>query len=109
MHLATHVQGRVDRHRVAEGYASVFSDVPRLEEGMVEHAHRQSERETVVLVLAALQQDALAALQREIPRIHTPIRLARPHQVLFPQRVDAIQEQVLAPVGPQAMRRSAWA
>lgn len=163
LHLASQVQGRVDRHfqalqeqletvkhqaervaqgqkargraatcdgvahvgkieqmrRVAEGCAYLFSELHRLwqtvvpasrpEEGIVKSASRQSEVETVLLLLAELGEDAPAALQREIQRVCTQVRLALPHLLLFPRSLDDLQEQVTAQLGPEALSLMAWA
>jgi hypothetical protein len=105
--------------RVAQGCASLFGELHRIlqtvgsasrfEEGRLDSTQRLDEMETVRLLLAELQQDAPAALPRDIPHVHTPVPLALPHLLRFPQRLDALQAQVTAHVGPQAISLIAWA
>ncbi|HYA99420.1 MAG TPA: hypothetical protein VED37_04310 [Ktedonobacteraceae bacterium] len=41
--------------------------------------------------------------------MHKQLQLALPHLLLFPQRLDALQQQVTAQLGPEAIHLIAWA
>lgn len=117
--VSAHLAQLEQMRRVAEGCAYLFSELHRLlqtivpasrpEEGILDSARRHSELETVLILLAQLQQDAPAAVQREIGRVHKQVQLALPHLLLFPARLDALQRQVTAQLGPQAIHLIAWA
>lgn len=82
-HLAQMEQMR----RVSEGCAYLFSELHRLlqtgvpashpGEGILGRTSRQSELETVLLLLAELGQQAPAPLQREIERVHQQAQTAQ--------------------------------
>ena len=117
--VPTHLAELEQMRRVAEGCAYLFSELHRLlqtvvpaarpAEGLLDSARRQSELETVLLLLAELQQGAPAAVQREIERVQKQVQLALPHLLLFPVRLDALQQQVAVQLGPEALHLMAWA
>lgn len=114
-HLAQLEHSRI----VDEGVAYLFSELHHLLEvvvpasrpadGILDSRRRQSEVETVLVLLSELQQDTPPALQRELQRVQTYVQLALPQVLLFAQRLDAVQQQTTAQLGAQAMHLMAWA
>jgi hypothetical protein len=70
---------------------------------------RQGEIETVVALLNELTPVAIPALQRHIQMLSKQIRLALSQTLLFARRLDAMQEQALRLLGPEAVALLAWA
>lgn len=70
---------------------------------------RQAEIEAVLDLLDELQPQASPTLQAQISTLSKHLRMALPHALLFARRLDALQEQASAQLGPGAVHVLAWA
>jgi hypothetical protein len=101
---------------VMEGVRYLCQELHTLLEVVVPHAdlvlsstQRQGEIEAVLELLDELALLALPALQGHIETLAKQIRLALPQALLFARRLDALQEQAVQALGPEAVALLAWA
>jgi hypothetical protein len=101
---------------VTEGVRSLCQELHTVLEVVVPHANcvlsssqRQGEIEAVLELLDELASLAFPALQAQIQTLSKQIRLALSHPLLFARRLDAVQEQAVQALGPEAVALLAWA
>ena len=73
-------------------------------EGGLSSASRQSELETVLILLEELSRTAPCAMQRELLNLVTLVRGALPQLVLFAPGLDALLEAAAQVLGPSAVQ-----
>ena len=101
---------------VTQGVRYLCQELHTVLEVVVPHAdlvlnstQRQGEIEALLELLDELAPLALPALQGHIQTLAHQIRLALPQALLFARRLDAIQEQAVQALGPEAVAVLAWA
>jgi hypothetical protein len=101
---------------VTEGGRSLCQELHTVLEVVVSHTdivlsstERQGEIEALLDLLDELAPLALPALQGHRETLAKQIRLALPQTLLCARRLDAIQEQVVQTLGPEAVALLAWA
>jgi len=76
----------------------------------VQAAPRREQNLTAVLeLLCELHSTAPSALQSELKRLHTHLRLAHPSLLTFIAPLDAVQQAMCPVVGPDGLALIAWA
>ncbi len=122
-HPVTDVQAQTDlitqTSRIAEGLRYLFGELRRLCEvvvladqpsaGTMSSQMRYEELQSVLALVDEMEQQAPAALQREIHTVSKQVRLALPHLLLFTRGLDPLQEQAVAQLGAWAVHLIAWA
>jgi len=77
--------------------------------GILDCQRRKAELDTLLQLLADLEQEALPTIKREIHQMHTHLRLALPRLLLFACDLDQIQQQVSCALGNEALHLIGWA
>ncbi|HEY1351295.1 MAG TPA: hypothetical protein VGF67_16865 [Ktedonobacteraceae bacterium] len=101
---------------VTEGVRSLCQELHTVLELVVSHTklvlsspQRQGEIEALLGLLDELAPLALPVLQGHSEKLAKQIRLALPQTLRFARRLDAIQEQAVQALGPEAVALLAWA
>jgi hypothetical protein len=92
-------------HLLREVLAVVVLD----RDGVQAAPHRQQNLTAVLELLSELQITAPTALQGELKRLHTHMRLAQPSLLTFVAPLDAVQQAIRPVVGADGLALIAWA
>jgi hypothetical protein len=117
--VSAHATELAQAHYVADGLRYLSAELHRLldvvvlasppTQGVLSSANRQSELETVLILLEELSCAAPPAMQRELVNLVTLLRGALPQLVLFAPGLDALQEAAVQVLGPSAVHLLGWA
>jgi hypothetical protein len=117
--MSTHAAEVAQAQYVADSLRYLSSELHRLLEvvvlashptqGVLSSANRQSELETMLILLEELSGAAPSAMQRELVNLVTLLRGALPQLVLFAPALDALQEAAVQVLGPSAVHLLGWA
>jgi len=111
-HLAEvrHAQRTVDDLEVlAQELHRVLAVVVLDRQGVVSLAQREQDLDTLVDLLSEMQTTAPSALQAELKRLHTHLRLAQAALLSFVAPLDAVNQALGSVVGPDGLALIAWA